>query len=91
MSLTSSSTYSDAVDQYLDNLDWDGDVTKARAALQAIRFLCAQRPLRQTSADGRSIDFESLAPQQKQIERFLDVYDSTNRPTHSFVQGRPLM
>lgn len=79
---------SDAIDQYLDNLSWEGDVSKARAALEAIRYLQVRRPNRNASPDGRSVDYESLSEQRKQIEQYLDVFDTTNRPRISFVQGR---
>jgi hypothetical protein len=90
MALTSASSYSDAIDQYLDNLSWDGDLTKARAMLEAIRFLRLQRPTRSAHEDGRSIDYESLATEQQRLEQYLAAVDTTNRPRASFVQGRAI-
>jgi hypothetical protein len=88
MALTSSSTYSEAIDQYLDNLSWEGDVTKARAALEAVRFLMLKRATRSSAADGRSVDYESLTAVQERLENYLNTVDTTNRPRASFVQGR---
>lgn len=91
MALTSSSTLSDAYDQYLDNLSWEGDVTKARAALEALRFIQIRRPLATGAADGRSMDFESLAVQQQALEQYLATYDTTNQPRTSFTRARALL
>jgi hypothetical protein len=87
MALTSASTFKNALDQYLDNLAWEGDVTKARAALEAIRYIQVRRPLTNTSADGRSVDYESLFRQQQAIEEYLRVADTTNRPRCSFTRA----
>ncbi|MDD2777876.1 MAG: hypothetical protein WC372_08240 [Candidatus Neomarinimicrobiota bacterium] len=91
MALTSASSYADAVAQYMDNLSWDGDVTKARAALEAIRYLQLTRATRNTAADGRSLDYEGLAETRRQIEEFLAIYDTTNRPRCSFTRGKAIL
>lgn len=88
MALDSSSTYAVAVAQYLDNLSWDGDLTKARAALEAVRYLRLKRPTRSSANDGRSLDYESLATEQQRLEDFLAIYDTTNRPRCSFVRAK---
>jgi len=88
MSLTSSSKLSDAKDQYNDNLLWEGDSTKARNCLEAIRFIIANRPSRMAS-DIESMDFESLKDQAQKIEGYLGIATTTIQRT-SFVQGRML-
>jgi len=89
MSLTSSSTYSDAVGQYNDNLLWDGSVTKAKNALEAIRWILANRS-RITKTDHREVEFaiDSLIEEKKRIEDYLDIADTSSRPRSSFVRGK---
>ena len=88
MALTSSSTLTQAIAQYNDNLLWEGDLTKARNALEAIRFLLVKRPTRMTS-DAEVLDFESLKDQAKNIETYLNMNSASIAQT-SFVQGRML-
>lgn len=90
MALTSISTYQDGIDQYMDNLLWEGDVTKARSALEAIRFLQVRRPLASRASDGRGMDFESLETTRKVLEGYLNIHDSTNRPGTSFTRARAI-
>ena len=59
MALTSSSTLSDALDQYKDNLLWEGNITKAQNCLEAIRFLLVNRAQSKT-INGRTSNYESL-------------------------------
>jgi hypothetical protein len=88
MALTSASTYADAVAQYNDNLSWEGDATKAAAALEAIRWLLINRPTA-TSRTGRSINYASLEGEKKRLEEFVAVAStSVNRAT--FTRGRML-
>jgi len=91
MALTSSSTYAQAVDQYLDNLSWEGDVAKARLALEAVRFLRLRRPTRSSAADGRSIDYEGLESAEAELREYLDAIDTTLRPRAVWLQGRAKM
>lgn len=90
MALNSSSTLDDAVDQYLDNLLWDGDLTKARAALEAIRFIEATRPITLTAGTGNQT-YESMLAQRTPLEDYLARADTTNRPRAGFVRGRALL
>lgn len=90
MALTHASTLSDAFDQYLDNLAWEGNVAKARAALEAIRYLQARRPLIHRAADGRGSDYESMAHQQQEIEAYLSIADTTTRPRCNFTRAQPI-
>ena len=87
MALSSSSTVADALAQYNDNLDWDGDATKAAAALAAIRFLQANRPESNT-INGRSFNFAALDGEKIRIQRAIDAADTTTRC--SFTRARML-
>ncbi len=88
MALTSSSSISQALAQYNDNLLWEGDSTKARNCLEAIRFILVNRPYRMTS-DSEVLDFESLKDQAGKIETFLNSTTSTVNKC-SFTSGRML-
>jgi hypothetical protein len=90
MALTSTSTYAEALAQYLDNLSWEGDVTKARAALEAIRFLQVHRPVSHRAADGRGGDYEAMESTRRSIEKYLALHDTANQPRTSFVRARPI-
>ena len=72
MSLTSSSTAADALDQYNDNLLWDGDSTKASNALEAIRWLLVNRP-KLSELNGDSVDFESLLQEKERLEAYVTL------------------
>jgi hypothetical protein len=89
MALTSSSTVDDALAQYNNNLSWEGDVTKAAAALEAIRFLFINRPYI-ISTENRSINFESLNEEKLRLQEFIGRAGSgINRA--SFTRGRMLL
>ena len=88
MSLTSSSTLTEALNQYNDNLLWEGDITKAQNALEAVRYILANRPNRVTSAV-RSINFAELAMEKEKLETFVARSGSSvNRSL--FTRGRML-
>jgi len=89
MSLSSSSTVTDAIAQYNDNLLWEGDASKSRNCLEAIRFILGNRAARMAS-DTESFDFESLKDQAQKIEAYLAVSTTTVGRT-SFTQGRMLI
>ena len=86
MSLTSASTLDDALAQYNDNLSWDGDITKASAALAAIRWLLINRP-KIIATNDRSVNFELLMSEQGKLEKFVSSF-STSVNRASFVAGR---
>jgi hypothetical protein len=88
MALTSSSTLDDALAQYNNNLDWDGDITKAAAALAAIRWLLANRP-KVIATNNRNINFETLIDEKANLEQFISRSGS-NVNRVSFVRGRML-
>jgi hypothetical protein len=89
MSLTSSSSLSDAIGQLNNNLLWEGDSTKAQNALEAIRFILANRPLR-IAEESQSMDYESLKDQAQKIEDYLGSSTTTVERT-SFTRGRMLI
>jgi len=88
MSLDSTSTLDDALAQYNDNLSWDGDITKATAALAAVRWIFLNRP-KIIATNDRNISFELLAAEQGKLEKFVGNFSgSVNRS--SFTRGRML-
>lgn len=91
MALTSSSTYSDALAQYRNNLAYYGNVTKAKDLHEAILFLLEARPTQSSAADGRGMSKESLIALIDRVEQYLALADTTNRPKAYFIQGRALM
>jgi hypothetical protein len=89
MSLTSSSTLTDAINQYNDNLSWEGDTTKAQNALEAVRYILANRPLR-ISSGIRNINFSELATEKDKLERFV-ARTGSNVNRAPFTRGRMLL
>ena len=88
MSLTSSSTLDNALDQYKDNLSWDGDADKAVLALEAVRFILMERPTR-LGASGRNVDYESLQEEKKRLEAYVQRVGTTASAARaSFVRCR---
>jgi len=88
MSLTSASTITDALDQYKNNLAWEGSVTKAQNALEAVRFILAVRPKVIATSD-HNINFESLQQEKEKLEAVVSkLGSSVNRS--SFTRGRML-
>lgn len=88
MALTSSSTLQDALDQYNDNLAWDGDSAKAAAALEAVRFILINRP-RIIATNNRTVNFDALTDEKQKLEAFVGV-TATQTSRCSFTQGRML-
>ena len=70
MALTSASSISDAINQYSDNLSWEGDAAKATLALEAIRFLLVRRA-QSGGISGRNWNYESLEKEKVKLETFL--------------------
>lgn len=88
MSLTSASTITDALNQYKNNLAWEGSVTKAQDALEAVRFILAVRPKVIATGD-QNINFESLQQEKEKLEAIVGKLGSAvNRS--SFTRGRML-
>ena len=89
MSLSSSSTIDDAIAQYNDNLSWEGNITKATAELEAVRYILVNRP-RIIATNNRNFNFDSLASEQEKLEQFVSsLGSSVNRC--SFVRGKMLL
>ena len=88
MALTSTSTLTDALAQYNDNLSWDGDITKATLALAAIRWLLINRP-KIIATNDRSVNFEILFAEQAKLEQYVSKF-GTGVNRSSFVRGRML-
>jgi hypothetical protein len=88
MSLTSSSTLQDALDQYNDNLAWDSDLTKAQNALEAVRWLLVNRSQSSTT-QSRTINYADLAEEKRRLERFVKASDSSGRS--GWTRGEMLM
>lgn len=90
MALTSSSTLAQVQAEYLDNCDWEGDVTKATACLQAIRHMLIRRPVR-SAVNGRDTELESLQDEKKKLEAFIELNKTSVKTQRSgFTQGRML-
>lgn len=87
MALTSSSTLTDALAQYNDNLSWEGNSGKATLALEAIRWLLINRP-QTTGAEIANVNFESLETEKARLENFVGTVGTTERA--SFTRGRML-
>jgi hypothetical protein len=88
MSLTSSSTLTDALNQYKDNLSWEGSPDKAVLALEAVRYILTERP-NQLTKEGRSINYESLAAEKKRLEAYVQSAGTTSTAARcSFVRAR---
>ena len=88
MALTSSSTYTDAIGQYNDNLRWWESSSKAANLLKAVEWLLANRSL-SSSASGTSLSFSSLEMLRGKLIAEVQA-SSTARTKSYFVQGRAL-
>jgi len=88
MALTSTSTVADALAQYNNNLNWEADATTAQNALEAVRFLLANRPAALASGLGQNINYTQLEKIHEQLAaRTAGLGQASQR---SFTQGRPL-
>lgn len=88
MALTSSSTLSDALSQYNDNLRWWESETKATNLLEAVYFMLAQKPATLATA-GCSATFADLQDLKAKLEaKVLNTASTAQRA--SFVRGRAL-
>lgn len=89
MALSSSSTLSDALAQYDDNLSWEGDAAKAVLFLAAIRWLLVHRP-QSNSIQGRTVNYNALETQKAEVAEYVATHGAgVNRV--SFVRGRALI
>jgi len=88
MALTSNSTIEDALNQYNDNLSWEGNLTKATNALEAVRYILANRPKMIASSE-RNINFDSLLGEKEKLEAVVSKF-SSNVNRSRFTRGRML-
>ena len=89
MSLTSSSTRQNAIDQYNDNLNWQGNASKAVLALEAVRWLLVNRP-QDIRESNRSLSYESLMDEKRRLEEYVALHGSSIGRA-PFTQGRMLI
>jgi len=89
MSLTHISTVEDALNQYNDNLSWEGSVTKAQSALEAVRYILANRPNIIASGE-RNVRFDDLQSEKEKLEKFIGKFGG-NVNRCSFTRGRMLL
>lgn len=89
MSLDSSSTLDDALAQYNDNLNWDGDAAKAALALAAVRWILVNRP-RIIATNNRNVNFDSLAAEKEKLEAYVGAA-ATQTSRCSFTRGKMLL
>jgi hypothetical protein len=91
MALTSSSSVTDALAQYNDNLSWEGDATKAAAALEAVRFLLVNRP-QSVQREGVRLDYTLLEKELGRLEAFVNLAGSTSAARRAcFVRAKARM
>ena len=88
MTLTSSSTIADALNQYNNNLSWEGDITKATNALEAVRYILANRPKMIASGE-RNVNFDSFASEKEKLEGYVGRASSAVSRA-GFTRGRML-
>jgi len=85
MALTSSSTLDDAIDQAMNNLAWEGNVTKARDYLEACRAIRILRAQGITTTN-QSINFEQLLSDVKRAADYVES-NSTDINRAAFTRG----
>ena len=88
MALTSASTIADAIGQYNNNLSWEGNITKATSALEAVRYILANRP-KVIATGERNVNFDSLASEKEKLEIFVGRASSSVHRA-AFTRGRML-
>jgi len=70
MAITSTSTRSDVLAQYNNNLGWEGSPAKAALALEAIRWLLVNRPTSLTKGD-RTVNYSALESEKSKLEDYV--------------------
>ena len=88
MALTSASTITDALNQYNNNLSWEGNITKASNALEAVRYILANRPKIIASGE-RNVNFDSLLSEKEKLESYIGRSSSAVSRA-PFTRGRML-
>jgi hypothetical protein len=84
MALSSTSTLADAEAQYRDNLSWEGDPTRAKNALAAIRFILSARALAKRDPTVYE-NWHDFTKEKEKLEAYIAVENDENRST--FTRG----
>ena len=71
MSISSTSTFTQVLAQYNDNLSWDNDLTKATLALEAVRWLLVSRP-ENMSRTTRNFSYSDLEKELERLTKFVN-------------------
>lgn len=91
MALSSSSTRQDAINQYNDNLSWDGNPAKAALALEALRFLKVNRPTQFSRESGSSFSYSTIDADIAKLEAYVSRSGSAaSGKRRTFTKGRAL-
>ena len=92
MALTSTSTLQNALDQFADNLSWEGSSAKAVLYLEAIRWIMVRRAFDTKTADGKSVSYSEswYEKEAERVQPYVKIASSTSNRT-SFTRGRMLM
>ena len=88
MALTKDSTLQEALDQWNDNLAWEEDVTTAKAARDAARWMLANRPA-QSSGPSVTLSYADLEKDLVRLEALVRAMSTTNR--RRWTRGVPGM
>jgi hypothetical protein len=84
MALSSSSTETDAWNQYYDNVEgWRNNATKASALIAAVEWLIGRHRAGQMSIAGRNMSFESLEDLRKEIGAYMQSAATNRAPLFS--------
>lgn len=75
MALTSSSTLTDALAQYNDNLRWRGDLTKAKNLHEAVLWLLANRTEESERGPVKS-KYSDLQELEKKLDEWIAANDT---------------
>jgi len=90
MALTSASTLQNAIDQLMDNLAWEGNITKATDALEAVRAILLLRP-NTIGQDGKgTLSRESLLGMEERLQKYVAANNTTANRAY-FTRGRAMV
>ena len=91
MALTSASTRQDAIDQYNDNLSWEGSPSRAVLALEALRYLKVNRPTQISRDQVSSFSYANIDEEIAKLETYVSRQGSAvSNKRVSFTKGRAL-
>ena len=90
MALTSASTLQNAIDQLMNNLSWEGNITKATDALEAVRAILLKREI-SIAFDGKGpMSRESLLTLEARLAKFVKNNTAATSRAY-FTRGRALV